>query len=140
MSANCPIHLIHGTLDEKIPFNSSERLLDLRLSHGINVKGHSIMCGMQDLRDEKTVADFEEKAATIMKRVNNHGQIKRAPNLFSFLPPGKYKRKIAKHSVPIPGIKCVNCHQPEQLQSCRRFAEIAVVNQTKRKTIVGSLP
>lgn len=67
MSANCPIHLIHGTLDEKIPFNSSERLLDLRLSHGINVKGHSIMCGMHDLRDEKTVAEFEEKAATILK-------------------------------------------------------------------------
>ncbi|RPI68574.1 MAG: alpha/beta hydrolase, partial [Geobacteraceae bacterium] len=67
MSADCPIHLIHGTLDEKIPFNSSERLLDLCKLNSIEVKGHSIMCGMHNLRDKNTIEDFEEKAASILK-------------------------------------------------------------------------
>lgn len=67
MSADCPIHLIHGTSDEKIPFNSSERLLNLCKSKLVEVKGHSIMCGMHDLRDKNTLDDFEEKAASILK-------------------------------------------------------------------------
>ncbi len=67
MSANCPIHVIHGTLDEKIPSNSSERLLDLRDSNDINIKGHSIMCGMHNLRNEKTKADFEGKVTSILE-------------------------------------------------------------------------
>ena len=49
MSANCPIHLIHGTMDEKVPSDSSDRLLELCKSNSIDVKGHSIMCGMHNL-------------------------------------------------------------------------------------------
>lgn len=67
MSVNCPIHLLHGTLDEKIPFNSSERLLDLCKSNSLKVKGHSIMCGKHDLRDKDTNDDFLEKAAIILR-------------------------------------------------------------------------
>lgn len=67
MSVNCPIHLLHGTLDEKIPFNSSERLLELCKSSSLQVTGHSIMCGKHDLRDKNTHDDFLEKAAIILK-------------------------------------------------------------------------
>lgn len=66
-AAHCPIHFIHGTLDEKIPSNSSERLLDLCKANSIKVIGHSIMCGEHNLRDERTNEDFEEKAASILK-------------------------------------------------------------------------
>jgi len=67
MSVNCPIHLLHGTLDEKIPFNSSERLLDVCKSNGLKVKGHSIMCGQHDLRDKSTYDEFLERTAIILR-------------------------------------------------------------------------
>jgi len=67
MSAGCPIHLIHGTQDEKIHSNASDRLLELCKFNSIDVKGHSIMCGMHNLRNKKTIDDFEEKAASILK-------------------------------------------------------------------------
>ena len=67
MSANCPIHLIHGTMDEKVPSDSSDRLLELCKSNSIDVKEHSIMCGMHNLRDKKTIAEFEEKVASILE-------------------------------------------------------------------------
>ncbi len=65
-SADCPIHLIHGTRDEKIYANASDRLLELK-SNSIDVKGHSIMGGMHNLRNDRTLADFEEKVASILK-------------------------------------------------------------------------
>ena len=64
MSATCPIHLIHGTQDEKIPHDSSDRLHDLK---GIDVTGYSIMSGKHNLRDERTLTKFEEDAASILK-------------------------------------------------------------------------
>lgn len=66
-SASCPIHLIHGTQDEKISFHSSERLYGLCKAEGIKVTGYSIMCGKHDLRDQNTEAEFEEIAAKILK-------------------------------------------------------------------------
>ena len=63
-SANCPIHLIHGTQDEKIPFNSSERLKVQCESKGNSITGHSIMCGKHDLRD---LIEFKEIASKILK-------------------------------------------------------------------------
>ncbi len=66
MSAGCPIHLIHGTQDEKINASASDRLLELK-SNSIDVKGHSIMGGMHNLRNDRTIADFEEKVASILK-------------------------------------------------------------------------
>ncbi len=67
LSADCPIHLIHGTQDEKIPPNSSDRLHDLCESKLIKVKGYSIMCGKHNLRDTKTIGEFEDKAKSILK-------------------------------------------------------------------------
>jgi len=66
-SANGPIHLIHGTQDEKIPSNSSDRLLELCKTKGFNVTGHAIMGGKHNLRDPNTNAEFEEVAAKILK-------------------------------------------------------------------------
>ncbi len=65
-SIGCPIHLIHGTQDEKIHPNSSDRLLDLCESKAIKVKGHSIMCGKHNLRDKKTIVEFDEIATSIL--------------------------------------------------------------------------
>ena len=67
ISASYPIHLIHGTQDEKISPNSSDRLHNLCEANGIKVIGHSIMCGKHDLRDDKTVVEFQEIAAGILK-------------------------------------------------------------------------
>ncbi len=67
MSSGCPIHLIHGTTDEKINASASDRLLELCKSNLIDVKGHSIMGGMHNLRNDKTISDFEEKVASILK-------------------------------------------------------------------------
>ena len=65
-SAGCPIHLIHGTQDEKINANASDRLLKLN-SKSIDVKGHSIMGGKHNLRNDTTFSDFEEMVASILK-------------------------------------------------------------------------
>ena len=62
-SARCPIHLIHGTQDEKIPPNSSDRLHDLCEAEGIKVTGHSVMCGKHNLRE---LAEFERITASIL--------------------------------------------------------------------------
>jgi pimeloyl-ACP methyl ester carboxylesterase len=64
--AGCPIHLIHGTRDEKINANASDRLLELR-SNSVDVIGHSIMGGMHNLRNVRTIVDFEEKVDSILK-------------------------------------------------------------------------
>lgn len=64
--AGCPIHLIHGTRDAKINANASDRLLDLK-SNSVDVKGHSIMGGMHNLRNDITIADFDEKVDSILK-------------------------------------------------------------------------
>jgi alpha-beta hydrolase superfamily lysophospholipase len=66
-SAGCPVHLLHGTRDEKIHSSASDRLLEFCKSNLIDAKGHSIMCGMHNLRNEKTISDFEEKVASILK-------------------------------------------------------------------------
>lgn len=51
--ATCPIDLIHGTDDEKIPFSSSERLYRLCLHElKLTVGRHAIMCGPHNLRSE----------------------------------------------------------------------------------------
>jgi uncharacterized protein len=65
-SAGCPIHLIHGTRDEKINANASDRLLELK-SNSIEIKGHSIMGGMHNLRNKRTILDFEETVDSILK-------------------------------------------------------------------------
>lgn len=65
-SAGCPIHLIHGTRDAKINANASDRLLELK-SSTIEIKGHSIMGGMHNLRNDRTIVDFEEKVDSILK-------------------------------------------------------------------------
>lgn len=65
-SAGCPIHLIHGTRDAKINANASDRLLELK-SSTIEIEGHSIMGGMHNLRNDKTIVDFEEKVDSILK-------------------------------------------------------------------------
>lgn len=64
-SANCPIDLIHGTHDEKIPFSSSERLYRLCF-HEMNLKvgRHAIMCGPHNLRSEP---EFENIVKEILK-------------------------------------------------------------------------
>lgn len=62
-SADCPIHLIHGTQDEKIPSNSSDRLLNLCRNQGINAIGYSVMCGKHNLRG---LAEFQRIAAMIL--------------------------------------------------------------------------
>ena len=67
ITANRPVHLIHGTQDEKIPSNSSDRMKDNCDARNIKVKGHSIMCSKHNLRDPNAVAEFEEKAASILK-------------------------------------------------------------------------
>ena len=63
LSANCPIHLIHGTEDEKIAPNSSDRLFGHCLDQGVKAMGHSIMCGKHNLRG---LAEFERIAASIL--------------------------------------------------------------------------
>lgn len=65
--AGCPIHLIHGTQDEKIDSSASDRLLEFCRANAIDAKGHSIMCGMHNLRDKKTITDFDEKVSSILK-------------------------------------------------------------------------
>jgi pimeloyl-ACP methyl ester carboxylesterase len=65
-SAGCPIHLIHGTRDEKINANASDRLLELK-SESIEIQGHSIMGGMHNLRNDRSIVDFEEKVDSILK-------------------------------------------------------------------------
>lgn len=65
-SAGCPIHLIHGTQDEKIDASASDRLLELK-SNFINVRGHSIMGGMHNLRNDRTIMDFQEMVTSILK-------------------------------------------------------------------------
>lgn len=60
-SVNCPIHLIHGTQDEKIPFNSSERLAMLREESNRPANGHAIMCGKHNLRDRREFAEISNK-------------------------------------------------------------------------------
>ena len=67
-SARCPIHLIHGTQDEKIPPNSSDRLHDLCETEGIKVTGHSVMCGKHNLRE---LAEFNRIAASILTANEN---------------------------------------------------------------------
>lgn len=62
-SASCPIHLIHGTRDEKISPNSSDRLYDLCQAEGIKVTGHSVMCGKHNLRG---MAEFKRITASIL--------------------------------------------------------------------------
>ena len=62
-SANCPIHLIHGTQDEKIPANSSDRLLEHCHDKGIEAIGHSVMCGKHNLRG---TMEFERIANRIL--------------------------------------------------------------------------
>ncbi|MEZ6134960.1 MAG: alpha/beta fold hydrolase [Pirellulaceae bacterium] len=64
-SAGCPVHLLHGTRDEKINANASDRLLELK-SNSIEIKGHSIMGGMHNLRNARTILDFEEKVDSIL--------------------------------------------------------------------------
>jgi len=65
--AGCQIHLIHGTQDEKIHSSASDRLLKFCKSNLIDAKGHSIMCGMHNLRNNNTNVDFEEKVSSILK-------------------------------------------------------------------------
>lgn len=60
LSVTCPIHLIHGTQDEKIPFHSSERLLELAKKHRLNVKAHAVVGGLHNLREDTTIFEFEE--------------------------------------------------------------------------------
>jgi alpha-beta hydrolase superfamily lysophospholipase len=62
-TAGCPIHLIHGTRDEKIPSHSSDRLHERCRELGGKVQGHSVMCGMHNLRD---TADFKRIANSIL--------------------------------------------------------------------------
>jgi hypothetical protein len=47
---NCPVHLIHGTDDEKIEFTSSERLQNRRLEANKPVQFHPIQNGLHNLR------------------------------------------------------------------------------------------
>lgn len=62
-SAGCSVHLIHGTRDEKIASDSSDRLYDLCQRSGIHVTGHSVMCGNHTLRDR---AEFAKIARSIL--------------------------------------------------------------------------
>ncbi len=67
LNANYPIHLIHGTLDTKLPAQASERLLSLRDQYDLSIKGHSIMSGTHNLRDPKTAEDFHDVVLRILK-------------------------------------------------------------------------
>lgn len=63
--ANCPIDLIHGTADEKIPFSSSERLYRLcQQELNLPVGRHAIMCGPHNLRSEP---EFRDVVKQILK-------------------------------------------------------------------------
>jgi pimeloyl-ACP methyl ester carboxylesterase len=63
-SVDCPIHLIHGTQDETIPFNSSERLAMHCEESNRRANGHAIMCGKHNLR---TCEEFAEISNKILK-------------------------------------------------------------------------
>lgn len=64
-STNCPIELIHGTQDEKIPFSSSERLYRLCLDElNLTVGRHAIMCAPHNLRSEP---EFQAIVQQILK-------------------------------------------------------------------------
>jgi pimeloyl-ACP methyl ester carboxylesterase len=53
LKSKCPVHLIHGTWDEKIPFSSTERLCMLAKKNGdLRVRSHPIACGLHNLRPE----------------------------------------------------------------------------------------
>lgn len=59
---------MHGTLDEKIPFNSSERLLDVCRARNIQVTGHPVMCGKHDLRDPQyDLKGFQDICSEILR-------------------------------------------------------------------------
>jgi hypothetical protein len=65
---DCPVHLIHGTKDEKIDFHSSERLEKRCLELEMEVQFHPITNGYHNLRPEsdlKTVSEFE----TVLKQI-----------------------------------------------------------------------
>ena len=49
---DCPVHLIHGTKDEKIDFTSSERLKNRCLELRMKVQFHRIQDGFHNLRPE----------------------------------------------------------------------------------------
>lgn len=66
LSVNCPICFIHGTQDEKIPFNSSERLLVLCEENSCKAELHSIQGGLHNLREPSTNSEFERIAAMIL--------------------------------------------------------------------------
>ena len=59
---NCPVHLIHGTNDEKIDFHSSERLEKRCLELKKEVQFHPIQNGDHNLRPE---TDFK----TVLKKI-----------------------------------------------------------------------
>ena len=59
---DCPVHLIHGTKDEKIDFTSSERLKNRCLELKRAVQFHPIQNGYHNLRPE---SDFE----TVLKQI-----------------------------------------------------------------------
>ena len=59
---DCPVHLIHGTNDEKIDFHSSERLEKRCMKLGMEVQFHKIQNGYHNLRPE---SDFK----TVLKQI-----------------------------------------------------------------------
>ncbi len=63
-SANCPIHVIFGTDDEKIPSNSSVRLAEIE---GIRLELHKIECGKHNLRLPNTSREFDAIAGRILR-------------------------------------------------------------------------
>ncbi len=66
-SVDCPIHLIHGTEDQKIPFHSSERLFELCEVHALDVEPHWIPGGVHNLREPETREAFKKVAEEILK-------------------------------------------------------------------------
>lgn len=61
---HCPVHLIHGTVDEKIYFESSERLKERCLTLEMEVLFHPIHNGQHNLRPQ---SDFETVLKDILK-------------------------------------------------------------------------
>jgi len=59
--ADCTIYSIHGTQDEKISSNSSDRLSKLCEDGQFNVARHSIMSGKPNLRDHTTFDKFAKE-------------------------------------------------------------------------------
>jgi len=79
----CPVHMIHGTADEKISFESSKRLDKLCGEFGLQGKLHEIPGGMHNFRpsEEKpkeTDAVFEN---TLMESLDLKFEMSRKPRL-----------------------------------------------------------